>query len=981
MIKVQDTPIIIDISNSNGDNISLEKENLIHHQAYDKIEKNIIAHLEKNKEYKNKNIKECDKYSFNSNLSIFIDGTRGAGKSTFLKNAVKALEQSDQHKVQKLIYIDPSKIELNEHIFLTLIAQLNRRIMQNYKNNKFYDSEYDANYELWRKNLKKLAGGLRLLNSAKNPYDLIDDDVFLDWGLDRAEDAMQLSKVFKDLIEHACKILNCDAFLILIDDADTHFKKGEQVLEMVRRYLDIPELIVIMAGDLQLYSYVVRGLYISNMSESLYKYDSSRNKERSDLLDQMEDQYLKKIFPIQNRILLPPLKQLVKSTKYQVEISKNIKLPLEEYVDRVIQIALHSKTVSDVQLYREFLLQQPLRSILQLLQTIRGFSTHQITQKALYESTNELAQVFRNVFLSSLYASKVEVDKLNNGDENALIESVFDTVIIEAGQDTGCYLRPQAIDENLRNSFVALASSVAQFTQGKASSAISYMLQCAGSVSLFYHIKDDLKAYHSEESLQIKQFKRYCGIGHHEDALNWAWHATAIVMSKKSSPSINAGVIKLKISADKKDKDKGHISAFDFIKSNKKETLPFTLGLVEVVGQNKQLYFSIFNILGVINRLLKIGEECIDRSKILVAFDNIDISNIAPNLEENVLNCLRKLEITLGISAPNWSDSANDVSTDIEEKESEEIESKYIDSWVKAICTWLIASNKDSVNLTPSSILLGKVWIRLYFSLIGISNSKENWSNAGKIIPLYAHSLINAFLVEEQDHHININDINKEQENLTLMNRQNPRTSLKPLNNKLNKLKTTDFQGFPFTKIIASCPLIQGLIVENKDGYFEMATFVNNLPNSISKVLISGVEIKTSIDFHLDELNAELDRLNNKKDILETSKYEIEYQLEQNKVLAFKLDKKIGEIRPHILESQENEIINISKTKKHTTPNALYFNNEEFNTLTDRLNNILEENKKLQGELDTWDFLISKEDEKISMIQREIRDTILKNRE
>lgn len=965
--------ITIDLSTSSGDNIFLDKENLIHYKAYEKIQSYILSHLENSK--KNQ--------STHSNLSIFIDGTRGAGKSTFLKNAVKELEQLDQYKLQKLIYIDPSKIELNEHIFLTLIAQLNRRIIQNYQNNKFYDSEYDTNYELWRKKLKKIAGGLRLLNSAKSPYDLIDDDVFLDWGLDRADDAMQLSKVFKDLIEHACKILNCDAFLILIDDADTHFKKGEQVLEMVRRYLDIPELIVIMAGDLQLYSYIVRGLYISNMSESLYKYDSSRNKERSDLLDQMEDQYLKKLFPIQNRILLPPLKQLIKSTNYQVEISKNNKLPLEEYINRVIQIALHTKTVSDVQLYREFLLQQPLRSVLQLLQAISSSSAKQITQTALYESTIELAQVFRDVFLSSLYASKVEVDKLNNGDENALIESVFDTVIIEAGQDTGCYLRPQAIDENLRNSFVALASSVAQLTQGKASSAISYMLQCAGSVSLFYHIKEDLKTYHSDESLQIKQFKRYCGIGHHEDALNWAWHATAILMSKKSSPSIKTGIVKLKIKADTIDKEKGNISAFDFIKSNKKETLPFALGLVEVVGQNKQLYFSIFNILGVINRLLKIGEECINRSKIPVDFDNIDISKIAPNLEENVLNCLRKLEVTLGISAPNWSDSASDMSADVEEKESEEIESEYIDSWVKAICMWLITSNKDSVNLMPSSILLGKVWIRLYFSLIAVANSKENGRNAGKIIPLYVHSLINAFLVEEQDHHINIDDINKEQKNLTLMNRQNPKNSLKPVNDKLKKLNNVDFQGFPFTKIIASCPLIQGLIVENKDGYCETVTFVNYLPNSISKVLISGVEIKNDIDLHLDALNRTLNDLNNKKDGLETFKWEIEYQLEENNEEISKLSKNIDEIMSHI-KSLDEQLVNSNMSNNHSKNDKINkeisLKNNKLKILGDKINVLLDKNNKLQSELEEYVSFISTEAEKISVIQRKIRDMSLMNR-
>ena len=338
------------------------------------------------------------------------------------------------------------------------------------------------------------------LNSGKNPYDLIDDDVFLDWGLDRAEDAMQLHSAFVDLIQHACKILNKNAFIILIDDADTHFKKGEQVLEMVRRYLDIPQIIVMMAGDLKLYSNVVRGLYLGNMSEYLYKYDQNRSKERNDLLDHMEDQYLKKLFPVQNRVSLQPLKKIIKEEKYKVSFSNeenkehnNKVLDIKNAIDKLIQFGFHIKSYTDIQTYREFILQQPLRSVLQLLQASSDVYTKEITEENFLKLTPKIAQNFRDVFLSSLYAAKVEVDRLNNGDENTLIESVFDTVVQEGGQDTGCYLRPQAIDDNLRNSFVALASSVAEFTQGKPSSAINYMLQCSGSVSLFYHIKEELK--------------------------------------------------------------------------------------------------------------------------------------------------------------------------------------------------------------------------------------------------------------------------------------------------------------------------------------------------------------------------------------------------------------------------------------------------------------------------------------------------------
>uniref|UniRef100_UPI00125F4183 P-loop NTPase fold protein n=1 Tax=Acinetobacter bereziniae TaxID=106648 RepID=UPI00125F4183 len=868
MLESTRPKIVIDLANSNGDNILIDKNNLIHHIAYEKVEKLIKEHIDT---IRNESLPSA------SNLSIFIDGTRGAGKSTFLKNATKALiNSSPEYKIEKLIYIDPSKIELKEHIFLTLISQLNRIIKNSVKHTNFHNSNdiYDE-YEQWRKKLKTLAGGLRLLNSEKNPYDLIDDDVFLDWGLDRADDAMQLSYAFIDLIKLACKILNKNAFIILIDDADTHFKKGEQVLEMVRRYLDMPQIIVMMAGDLKLYSNVVRGLYLGNMSENLYKYDLNRTQDRSDLLDHMEDQYLKKLFPIQSRISIKPLKQLVREADYLLDSKKHLlndksnrNVEITSAIDRVIQFGFHIKASSDIQVYREFILQQPLRSVLQLLQASSEIYVKELTNDNLFKITPLVSHSFRDIFLSSLYVSNVEVDKLNNGDENALIESVFDTVTKEGGIDTGCYLRPQAIDENLRNSFVALASSVAEFTLGKASTAINYMLQSSGSISLFYHIKDELIAHLPNDELQIQTFKSYCGIGQHEDALNWAWHATAVLMSKESSPSVKAGVIKLKTSPTV-NAEGNKVKIVDFIRSNKNKSLPFALGLIEVIKEKKELYFSIFNVLGVMVRLLKIGEQY------STSHNHDEKSEDFSELEDKVRDCLRKLEVTLGISAPNWSQQSNGNISVLDENEESSIDESYLDTWVKALCIWLINSHKDSGKIYPSSIFLGKVWIRLYFSLIGIAETHQYTNDIGKIISLYTHCLINAFLVEESDHHLylpsNTNFCMK------AVKRENPKKSLTVVNSKLKQLEEIDFEGFPLTKIVSSCPIIQGLIIESFDGYTDEATFVSKLPTSINEISIFNFS-QNSIDRisrKIKSINAQIKACN--ADISEENK-ESQYQ-------------------------------------------------------------------------------------------------------
>ena len=67
---------------------------------------------------------------------FFIDGTRGAGKSTFLYSAYVALTDElasqplggNSLSLGSLAYIDPSKIEAKEHVLLQVLHSLSRRV-------------------------------------------------------------------------------------------------------------------------------------------------------------------------------------------------------------------------------------------------------------------------------------------------------------------------------------------------------------------------------------------------------------------------------------------------------------------------------------------------------------------------------------------------------------------------------------------------------------------------------------------------------------------------------------------------------------------------------------------------------------------------------------------------------------------------------------------------------------------------------------
>ena len=124
-------------------------------------------------------------------------------------------------------------------------------------------------------------------------------------------DGSRLKQELSDLIENLlafCSPSDKKSFLVLqIDDTDMNMNQAYKILEDVRKYLIIPNLIVVMAAD------------IDNFQELLYKEFSgyytnpetdfiiSSTMERERLSDIITKQYLLKLFPVSRRIYLPQL--------------------------------------------------------------------------------------------------------------------------------------------------------------------------------------------------------------------------------------------------------------------------------------------------------------------------------------------------------------------------------------------------------------------------------------------------------------------------------------------------------------------------------------------------------------------------------------------------------------------------------------------------------------------------------------------------
>lgn len=276
------------------------------------------------------------------------------------------------------------------------------------------------------------------------------------------------------------------------------------------------------------------------------------------MVDHLEDQYLLKLFPMHRRLQLRPLWSLLQhdENRFRLTHSKWEKqLTAKELVSTLIRRGLRIKNPRDLELYQEFLLKQPLRSVLQVMSRCAPYLTSEgandQTDTWDLELSEALSESLRALALGSLYKFGVDVDAIAAHELPALTKAVFDLAVRDGDFDTAVYLRPQPSDADLKNSFAALSADVTRLCAEKPAALIDYAGR-PGSVALFGQVLrrkgKDLQTEEARQSLRI-QFEQYMGIGRKEDALNWARHAVAIFSAphgaNPKSPLVYSGIIGL----------------------------------------------------------------------------------------------------------------------------------------------------------------------------------------------------------------------------------------------------------------------------------------------------------------------------------------------------------------------------------------------------------------------------------------------------
>lgn len=764
---------------------------------------------------------------------FFVDGTRGAGKTTFINSVVKSLN-SDKGDVKVSIKclptIDPTKLPRHEPILVTVTARLNKMVSDKLKG-CWSSNDHKKQKEQWQNHLAQLQRGLHLLTDKEYKPEYFSDALKLDAQLDYSIGGQDLSEIFEKLVERACDILGCKAILITFDDIDTQFDAGWDVLESIRKFFNSQKLVVVATGDLRLYSQLIRGKQYENYSKTLLdqEKESARLAERGYMVEHLEQQYLLKLFPVQKRMQLKTMLQLVgekgrdqHSEKISVLYSKGsdgIKVnPVRSALENIVSNGLNIRVGSDLDMYVDELLKQPVRLLMQVMQDYYS----RLQASSISESVL-LRDSLYGAMLSSIYRVGLNYEQHRIG-----MDSLCDDIFRYSRQDqevnTGFYLRPQSSNEALRNCSVYLASQVSALCYGGLSQLLQLMLVGCGSVSLFDSVQK-LVGNHSDRYQQPTdiEFKSYMSIGRRESVTNWANRSCAVISddgSLNTSPGVYLGMIHMS------KKKRADYKALDINAESGLAKVALAASLSSALTPSPTDFLSVFNLIGAIADLADVdtGVSEIKESE--------TTAEHAPDIHKKIIlenESFRKAVIKIIAKptcvAPLWSKYAEKGAGE-EVDELDVVDEKDINASIVLLIKWNRLVRKISSKIKPSSMLIGKIWTRLFFNLSNIAAKHKsllgsdpsasegkytNQTNAAKIMRFNVLAFLHAVLVEEDAYHrVSETSVSS----ISVNFKQNPVTSVGQLVTKLQSMENlSDISNtHPVFYSIMKCPLVHPFI-------------------------------------------------------------------------------------------------------------------------------------------------------------------------
>lgn len=307
MIPKENTPIIFRIGEENKPVICGLKD--FNESIFDEQLKLFFSHLHRKLEQKS-----IDSTLFNdvydNNIIAFI-GERGAGKTSCMYSALKIVQEAQEKdnwypiygdhykpkkKIRLLRSIDPSFFDTEHNILEMLIGEMYREVKQIQERNTS-----ELNRDSFHSLLKQFQDTKRHLHFLSSDNQMYREDDELE-ELEYLSSGANLRGSIGSLIQQFLRLTGDDILMIGIDDIDLNTRQAYAMVEQIRKYLILPQVVILLAVKLDQLGSVIHLELTKQFKVILNNRDGGMTD--SDV-SEMAERYLNKLIPLQARIFIP----------------------------------------------------------------------------------------------------------------------------------------------------------------------------------------------------------------------------------------------------------------------------------------------------------------------------------------------------------------------------------------------------------------------------------------------------------------------------------------------------------------------------------------------------------------------------------------------------------------------------------------------------------------------------------------------------
>lgn len=288
------------------------KDSSLFAELYDKTFSCIENYLEAVAygEKKNDDFKTSAKTDYPNNIIAFI-GERGSGKTSCMLSVTEMLQNKKESNAFQnypvlnttqfvsVNVIEPSFINDKANVLELVVATLFR----NFKETVEKDVEH---IDLNKKHsllevFQKVQENLKYIKNGTAELETIDSLLQLSSSVDLKENMRALVSSYLEFMNGTQQSI----LLLPIDDIDLNTKYAYDMVEQIRKYLVLPNVLILVSLKLDQLEQVLRNDFTKQFSDSLNK-AQDKNSLLGDI-QQMAERYIQKLLPLAHRIFMPDM--------------------------------------------------------------------------------------------------------------------------------------------------------------------------------------------------------------------------------------------------------------------------------------------------------------------------------------------------------------------------------------------------------------------------------------------------------------------------------------------------------------------------------------------------------------------------------------------------------------------------------------------------------------------------------------------------